>query len=72
MGTHKEGIQYLIENPVYFAREWVELVRSQGLLKKGKKMIDNWEYEGEMEEHGFACGFGVVKLGSKSYKGTWY
>ena len=36
LGTHEEGIQYLIDNPVYFAKEWLSVVRNLGLIKKGK------------------------------------
>ena len=36
LGTHEEGIQYLIENPVYFAKDWLSVVRNLGLIKKGK------------------------------------
>ena len=25
LGTHEEGIQFLIENPIYFAMEWLEV-----------------------------------------------
>ena len=53
LGSSAEGISYLKENPLYVANEWLGLVRSQGLLKQGKKLIDDkWEYEGELEENG--------------------
>ena len=36
LATNEEGIAYLMENPLYVATEWLEVVRSLGLLKYGK------------------------------------
>ena len=39
----------------------------------GKKTIDErWEYTGELDDNGLACGHGVATHGNKQYKGTWF
>ena len=39
----------------------------------GKKTIDDrWEYTGELDDNGLACGHGVATQGNKQYKGTWF
>ena len=46
-------------------------------MRIGKKQIklvfevNKWDYEGEIDERGFACGLGTVIHDGGTYMGTW-
>lgn len=50
-------------------------LQKEGKLKQGKKNIDGWEYEGQIDESGLACGYGkaiqVTEGYDYTYEGMW-
>ena len=55
----------------------LNMLRQKDQLRIGKKQIklvfelNKWDYEGEIDEKGFACGFGTVVHDGETYTGTW-
>ena len=67
-----------------YLQPWVQELRLRGKLKRGKKKIhikgvnryfpeegEDWDYEGELDQDGLACGMGELsnKDGNHSYTG---